>query len=118
MPKITVQSGPSYVGQDGEPRAGAVPADVDNPEINPNVLVVEPGARPPADVPDSELTDGERLQRLADVEAAAPYDPGAHSVKDVQAYLENATDDERARVLAVEAAGKARPSLLGGMNQL
>lgn len=43
------------------------------------------------------------------------YDPSAHSVEDVQAYLEgpDVTDEERERVLAAERDGKARKTLLG-----
>lgn len=40
------------------------------------------------------------------------YDPGAHTVADVEAYLA-AHPNERDAVLAAEAAGKARVSLVG-----
>jgi hypothetical protein len=43
---------------------------------------------------------------------AGPFDPGAHDVKEVQAYLASADDAERGRVLAAERAGKNRSSLL------
>lgn len=49
----------------------------------------------------------------AEVETGGAYDPGEHTVEEVQEYLANATDDERARVLAAEAEGKARKSLVG-----
>ncbi|MGW4648047.1 hypothetical protein [Kitasatospora sp. NPDC004289] len=42
------------------------------------------------------------------------FDPTAHGVKDVLAYLASLDDeDERARVLAAEAAGQARKGVLG-----
>ena len=40
------------------------------------------------------------------------FDPGAHTVADVEAYLAE-HPDERDRVLAAEAAGKNRVSLVG-----
>lgn len=39
------------------------------------------------------------------------FDPSDHSVADVVAYLEQADDDERVRVLSEEADGKDRASL-------
>ena len=41
------------------------------------------------------------------------FDPSAHSVAEVNAYLDRAEDDERDRVLAAERAGKARVGVLG-----
>ena len=41
------------------------------------------------------------------------FDPSAHSVADVNAYLEKAEDDERERVIAAERSGKARVGVLG-----
>jgi len=40
------------------------------------------------------------------------FDPGEHTVAEVEAYLDE-HPDERDRVLAAEADGKARVSLLG-----
>jgi hypothetical protein len=40
------------------------------------------------------------------------YDPGAHGVDEVTEYLSNADEGERARVIAVESAGKARKTIL------
>ena len=40
------------------------------------------------------------------------YDPSAHTVVEVQEYLETASDEERERVLAAERDGKARSTLL------
>jgi hypothetical protein len=44
--------------------------------------------------------------------ATAAFDPGEHSVKDVLAYLDGADEDEAARVVAAETAGKARAGIL------
>jgi hypothetical protein len=55
----------------------------------------------------------------ADAQAAAStppgdyYDPGKHSVAEVNEYLSTASDEEQQRVLDAEAAGKARPTLVG-----
>lgn len=50
-----------------------------------------------------------------DGHATAPaddrFDPGKWNVDDVTAYLADADDAERARVLEAEAAGKARKSI-------
>ncbi|MFF6940462.1 hypothetical protein [Streptomyces lavendulae] len=40
------------------------------------------------------------------------FDPAGHTVVDVLAYLADADEDERARVLAAEAAGEARATIL------
>ncbi|MEW1638648.1 hypothetical protein AB0469_31890 [Streptomyces sp. NPDC093801] len=44
--------------------------------------------------------------------AAADFDPSEHNVADVLAYLADADEDERARVLAAEEAGDARATIL------
>lgn len=46
-----------------------------------------------------------------EVEGVA-YDPGAHNVDEVLAYLESADAEETERVLAAEAEGKARKTIL------
>lgn len=40
------------------------------------------------------------------------FDPDAHNVVDVLAYLADSGEDERARVLAAEEAGQARATIL------
>ncbi|MCX5587549.1 hypothetical protein [Streptomyces erythrochromogenes] len=45
-------------------------------------------------------------------EQAEAFDPAEHTVADVLAYLADADEDERARVLAAEAAGEARATIL------
>jgi hypothetical protein len=41
------------------------------------------------------------------------FDPGEHTVAEVQAYLDSLTDDdERLRVLEAEEAGRARTTIL------
>jgi hypothetical protein len=42
------------------------------------------------------------------------FDPSQHTVAEVNAYLEDADPDEKARVLEQERAGKARKGILGG----
>lgn len=43
----------------------------------------------------------------------AAFDPGEHNAPEVLAYLETADEAERERVLAAEAAGKARKGIVG-----
>lgn len=43
--------------------------------------------------------------------ADGAFDPGKHNVDEVTAYLADADDDERARVIASETDGKNRKSI-------
>jgi trigger factor len=56
------------------------------------------------------VTEAER--EPVEPEPAEAFDPAEHTVADVLAYLADADDDERARVLAAEAAGEARATIL------
>ena len=47
----------------------------------------------------------------SDAEVPA-YDPADHTISEVEAYLEEADDEERARVIAAEEAGKQRKGVL------
>lgn len=49
-------------------------------------------------------------------EPADEFDPSSATVAEVNDYLEGADDAERTRVLAAEAAGKARKSIIGEEN--
>jgi hypothetical protein len=42
-----------------------------------------------------------------------PFDPGEHKAPEVLAYLKDADEEERARVLAAEAEGQKRKGILG-----
>jgi hypothetical protein len=80
-----------HVGQQTERRAaagGGQPPTVPEP----------PGAEPNG----SDLTG-----------APEPFDPSAHNAPEVHAYLADADEEERMRVLAAEAAGKNRKGILG-----
>ncbi|MFF7067304.1 hypothetical protein [Streptomyces pseudovenezuelae] len=44
---------------------------------------------------------------------AEPFDPAEHTIPQVLAYLKDADDEERARVLDIEAAGEKRKGILG-----
>lgn len=46
------------------------------------------------------------------VDAGVVFDPGAHTVDEVNAYLASADPDERERVVEAEKAGKARVTIL------
>lgn len=77
---------------------------------------VDPGARSgTGDVilrPLPEADDA-HPDALVGVDTAGPFDPSEHTVEEVVEYLADADAEEKARVLAAEAAGKARKSLLG-----
>lgn len=45
------------------------------------------------------------------------FDPAAHTVAEVAAYLADADDDEKTRVLAAEQAGQARKGIIGTAEQ-
>lgn len=58
------------------------------------------------------MTPGERLRAQQAPPEPGPFDPSGHTVREVNIYLESAGLEERARVLALEAAGKARAGIL------
>lgn len=63
----------------------------------------------------SRETEDAEAQALADEQAreeAPAFDPAEHTISEVEAYLEEAEDDERARVFAAEEAGKQRKGVL------
>lgn len=47
------------------------------------------------------------------VESSQLYDPSNYTVDEVNAYLSEASPEERERVLAAEREGKARKGILG-----
>lgn len=64
------------------------------------------------DEPEDENEDEGDSDSDTDPDAPVPFDPSAHNVDDVEAHLDKADADERARVLAAEAAGKKRKTVL------
>lgn len=122
MAKITVHGG-ATIGETG-PEPVALPAGAEvvaaGPSADPEPAT-EPVEEPaPADEPsqDEDVADDDTADDTAadaDGEAedeADAFDPSAHTVVDVNTYLEAADDAERARVLAAEQAGKARLGIL------
>ncbi|WKD36508.1 hypothetical protein [Streptomyces xanthophaeus] len=81
-------------------RRGYSVAEVEPEPVDEAPAVVEPDA--PA----------EPALEPAPAEAAEAFDPADHNVVDVLAYLADADEDERARVLAAEEAGEARATIL------
>lgn len=63
--------------------------------------------RPDGDYVDASTDDA----HLWVAPAPEEYDPGAHSVDEVTEYLADAEEGERARVIAVESAGKGRKTI-------
>lgn len=60
-----------------------------------------------------QLAGGYRIVEPAPV-VVSVFDPAAHTVTEVNDYLNNADPAEQARVLEAERAGKARKGILGG----
>ena len=86
-------------------KAGTVPPkDVAERITNPKAW----NAPAPEQVVESGEPDPEPVPAPSDV-----FDPSDHSVVEVREYLAGADAAEKERVLAVEAAGKARTSLTG-----
>jgi predicted alternative tryptophan synthase beta-subunit len=67
-------------------------------------------ATSPAEVVSAEF-DGFKAEGVAP--APELFDPSKHSVEEVQDHLATADDNENARVVAAEAAGKNRVSIVG-----
>lgn len=61
---------------------------------------------------DREMVRSPRWHPIEDDPESTHYDPGWHSVREVRTHLDDADETERERVLAVEADGKARSSIL------
>lgn len=78
-------------------------------------LAIAGVARPGRVEFDDEETNVRALVRAGHVRILADptFEPGAHTVDEVLAYLEHAGDAERDRVLEVERVGKARKTILG-----
>ena len=60
----------------------------------------------------NENTDEDLSHPDAPEEQDNEFDPADHGVNEVRAYLEDATEEERQRVLDAERNGKARKTLL------
>lgn len=85
-------------------RRGYLVAEVESEQVGEASVVVEPAAPEPV--------EPESTPEHAPTEPAEAFDPADHNVVDVVAYLADADEDERARVLAAEAAGEARATIL------
>lgn len=60
-----------------------------------------------------EQADGPQEKPAEPTEPSEPFDPAKHSAEEVLTYLDSTTDeDEIARVLDAEQAGKARKTIL------
>lgn len=92
-----------HVGQQAGRRARASGAAVEQATADPGEprSLTPPAASSPADGDDGGGPDGE------------PFDPGQHKAPEVIEYLKTASDEERARVLALEAEGQKRKGILG-----
>jgi hypothetical protein len=65
-------------------------------------------------VSDTETLEPVEQEKPAEEAApAADFDPSRHTVDEVSAYLSQADEAEKERVLAAERAGKARKSIVG-----
>jgi hypothetical protein len=60
-------------------------------------------------------TDGENGSQTGEedlIGSTPEFNPGEHTVEEVVAYLKEASDEEKARVVAQEADGKGRSTIL------
>ncbi|MEU0465024.1 hypothetical protein ABZ215_13555 [Amycolatopsis sp. NPDC006131] len=115
MPKITVHGGASNANTEttveihGEVIDGRHGEREPLPEFDATTeRVTEPV--------EQEATGDEAAEQEATGDEAAgaePFDPGDHTVTEVMAYLDDADDVERARVLDAEKAGKNRRGIVG-----
>jgi hypothetical protein len=110
------------------PHASAVSADPRRFPW-PSCVPVTTSSNVVAEVPDNDYYRDKGWEKVSDdtpttVEAdlkaegdrflgVVVYDPSAHSVEDVQAYLADAPEAEVTRVLQAERDGKARKTILG-----
>lgn len=60
-----------------------------------------------------QIVDAEPEPTTTQVESSQLYDPANNTVDDVNAYLVDASPEERERVLQAEREGKARKGILG-----
>lgn len=121
MAKITVHGG-ATIGETGpEPVALPAGAEVVAAEAAGPDPVTEPVEEPASvdepsqdeDVADDDTADDTAADADGETEDEADaFDPSAHTVTEVNTYLETADDAERARVLAAEQAGKSRLGIL------
>ncbi|MFY9263236.1 MAG: trigger factor [Actinomycetaceae bacterium] len=83
-------------------------------EVDLSEALGEPGAE--ETIPDFSEVPVKQAEEVEVADEAdsddAAFDPSAHKVDDVVAYLNDADDAEKARVLAAEKAGKARKTIL------
>ena len=75
--------------------------------------IVEPDAQ--VEVPDALFAEHDWPDTVWEVVDTGKrvFDPNAKTVAEVNAYLEKADDEERARVLTVERNGQARKGIIG-----
>jgi len=59
-----------------------------------------------------ELDEPEEAEAEQEPDGDEPFDPSEHDVPEVLAHLAKADEDEQARVIAAETAGKARSTIL------
>lgn len=102
----------THVWVDGKVYEGGTvpPADVAERITNPKAWTVQ-------QVPGQPEPTGEggpsKPAELVSGEDGGEFDPFDHTVEDVKAYLAEADEAERERVLAAERAGKGRTTLIG-----
>lgn len=95
--------------------------------IVPSELVKESGRRAKSQAEADAEADADaavKAQEEADAQAAADaaaaaalFDPSEHDVVTVVAYLDEADEDEKARVIAAEAEGKNRVTITGATSE-
>src|SRR5262245_44890987 len=85
------------------------PSPPDSDEVVNLDVLTHPETTPEPEAVEEAVEEDSEAPAEDDVEE---YDPADHTVNEVLAYLENASDEERARVLEAESNGKARKGIL------
>ena len=115
LPAVTTEPGTStnvdeVFNKGGEPTGTPAKEETEEDADAAAAAEAEAQAKAEADAEAQALADE---QAAADAAAAAAlYDPADHTISEVEAYLEEADDDEHARVIAAEAEGKQRKGVL------
>jgi hypothetical protein len=117
---ITAADQPAVITQPGTTQDRAEATNVEANAGDGRLVEGVESATTPADATDNaELGEGVLPDAPADADADADADGGTEfnpsdaTVDEVNEYLEGADEAERTRVLAAEAAGKARKGIIG-----
>lgn len=103
-------------GSEDAENAPETPEEPEQPQGTPEgVEGGENGSEEPEETSEDEAEDDEDDEDIlgdSDEDEGKPYDPSEHNVDDVVKHLASASDAEKSRILAAEASGKGRTTIL------